>query len=744
MNRYVVLICLLIGATLTLNLSTSDADIRSGSRLLPDKEATATRANQDGGSFGIVWSRQQSSPPPGRYWCPGTGVVRDTIYFLGGRIDYGGGNTNSTRTIWAYVPATNSWITTGLPTLLVPRRAGGGGRIGNKIYVAGGRDSSHITLNTCEEFDVDTKTVTQKASMPGTGCWACASAVAGNKLYIIGDENKTGNTFEYDPVANQWYTKASLPVGRGWAAAAGAQGKVYVFGGSDASSNTLSDCWEFNPGNNTWTQKAPMPGPRIYHTAVTYNDTLIFVLGGAADGAGYADSLVYCYHVLNNTWSVITPMPTSRGWLMANQVSGVIYASLGSDCATPTYLTVNEMAMFVEHDVGVVRVVPSHRAPPNQQAVFRMLVKNYGEATEDFTVRMVVYDSIAGSNVIEDEKPVTGLGRNDSLWVVFDSLMPVSGNIYLVTASVSLTGDENPYNDTLRTRVEVRLGSDPDGFGYIYESTQEPGDTVQFFWIDPTAGTPVTDWSPNADDGYSVRNLPFTFRYYNQYLNTINICTNGFLETSTLTNFSNTSFPTEITNQIAGWWDDLDLRSAGRVYQYNDPSGQFVVFAWVNVPRYNAPTETQTFEIVLYRNGVIRFNYLSMNGTLNSSTVGIQGLNGSNNWYHQYLYNGVPANHIVDDSVAIIFYYPPYLGTEETTTPEVRNSRLPTIFAGPELEVPAEFHRGRITIYDVSGSMLNAVTGTRRLNLQHLPFGVYLIRLENGTDTASWKLIRLK
>lgn len=741
MNRYPLLVFLLISVTLALNLSVSDADTRSADRPVPDKRATL--AEQDGGSFGMIWSRRQSSPPPGRYWCPGTGVVRDTIYFVGGRIDHGGGNSNSTRTIWAYVPATNTWITSGLPTLLVPRRAGGGGRIGNKIYVAGGRDSNHTTLSTCEEFDIDTKTVTQKASMPA-GCWACASAVVGGRLYIIGDENSTGNTYAYDPGANQWYTQASLPVGRGWAAAAAAQGRVYVFGGSDANGNELADCWEFNPANNTWTQKASMPGPRIYHSAVTYNDTLIFVLGGASDGAGYADSLVYCYHVPSNTWRIMPPMPTSRGWLMANQVGDEIYASLGSDCATPTFLTVNERAKFVQHDIGVVRLAPAHRTPPGRQAVFRMLVRNFGDHSEDFTARLTVYDSIAGGNVIEMEKPVTGLGPEETLWVVFDSLLPVIGNVYLVTGTVNLSGDENPLNDTLRTRVEVRLGSDPDGFGYIYESTQEPGDTVQFFWIDPTAGTPVTDWYPNADDGYSVRSLPFTFRYYGQYLNTINICTNGFLQTSTLTSYTNTSFPTTITNHIAGWWDDLDLRNAGTVYQYNDPAGQYVVFAWVNVPRYNAPAETQTFEIVLYRNGVIRYNYLSMNGTLNSSTVGIQGLTGSNNWYHQYLYNGEPAHHIVDDSVAIIFYYPPYLGVEEAAAPAPDFSRLPTVVAGPELAVPAEFDRGRVSIYDAAGSLVMATQASRRLDLSRLPFGIYLVRLENGSNTARWKLIRLK
>ncbi|MEO0130623.1 MAG: hypothetical protein ABIK76_02895, partial [candidate division WOR-3 bacterium] len=63
----------------------------------------------------ITWRIIDSSPPPGRYWCPATGVVRDTIYFLGGRAD--GGYANSVRSIYAYVPSTNTWINTGLPTL---------------------------------------------------------------------------------------------------------------------------------------------------------------------------------------------------------------------------------------------------------------------------------------------------------------------------------------------------------------------------------------------------------------------------------------------------------------------------------------------------------------------------------------------------------------------------------------------------------------------------------------------------
>lgn len=321
----------------------------------------------------INWQIIDSSPPPGRYWCPATGVVRDTIYFLGGRAD--GGYANSVRSIYAYVPSTNTWITTGLPTLLTTRRTGAGGVIGNKIYVAGGRDSTHTTLNTCEEFDVDAKTVTQKANMP-SGRWACCGAVANNKLYVIGDENRTGTTYEYDPVQNTWTTKASLPVGRGWAAATGAGGKVYVFGGSDASRNTLSDCWEFDPVQNTWTQKANMPGPRIYHSAVNYYDTVIFVIGGSVTGTSNADNIVYKYHIATNTWTIETPMNIPRGWLMANVWDGKIYATYGSNTTTPTYIKANEVGSFIPSSIREEKTILLKKMKKNNILRIPLLLKN--------------------------------------------------------------------------------------------------------------------------------------------------------------------------------------------------------------------------------------------------------------------------------------------------------------------------------------------------------------------------------
>jgi hypothetical protein len=404
---------------------------------------------------GLSWVDSTAAPSPGRYWCPGTGVYRDTIWFLGGRMSA----QVSTRSMTAYDITNNQWITSGLPTLTTPRRTGGGGVIGHKIYVAGGKDSSSTILSSCEEFDLDTRTLTSKASMP-TGYWAVASAVAGDKLYIIGNESSLGTTYEYNPAVDSWTTKATLSVGRGWACAAGANGLIYVMGGSDAGGSALSDCWCFDPAANSWAQKASMPGPRMYSTAVAYGDSVVYVIGGSSAGTALGDKLVYAYQIATNTWSAATSKPTASGWTMANVAGGAIFVAYGSDCVTPTYLTTLDVATAVipqAHDVTLSAIV----APPtsmNQGSVNPVCtIKNVGLNAES-NIPVTCWIDSAGTRIYSVTDTLPGPLAPDAS--VNDTFMPAwttgpSGAQYTVTMFAALSSDSTPANDTLHRNTTI-------------------------------------------------------------------------------------------------------------------------------------------------------------------------------------------------------------------------------------------------------------------------------------------------
>jgi len=74
---------------------------------------------------------------------------------------------------------------------------------------------------------------------------------------------------------------------------------------------------------------------------------------------------------------------------------------------------------------------------------------------------------------------------------------------------------------------------------------------------------------------------------------------------------------------LAAFWDDLQVCAGQRIFykQGDAASNRYFVTEWRNVSRLSQPASAIAFEAVLYENGQILFQYLSVTGTLNSNTV---------------------------------------------------------------------------------------------------------------------------
>ncbi len=172
-----------------------------------------------------------------------------------------------------------------------------------------------------------------------------------------------------------------------------------------------------------------------------------------------------------------------------------------------------------------------------------------------------------------------------------------------------------------------------DQFGYTSD------DTVTFAWEDLSVkGTPVN--FPDPDDQYSdLINIGFAFNFYENTYNQLSVGTNGFITFETGSSaFSNQYLPmdTDPNNLIAPFWDDLHLNT-GEVYTwYDSASPQRFVIEWHQVVRFGS-TDSLTFEIILYENGDILFQYQELNGDVANATVGIEDREGVNGLL--YLYN---------------------------------------------------------------------------------------------------------
>ncbi len=176
----------------------------------------------------------------------------------------------------------------------------------------------------------------------------------------------------------------------------------------------------------------------------------------------------------------------------------------------------------------------------------------------------------------------------------------------------------------------------PDSAGYRWIDSDEPGGPT-FNWVDITSvGTPIGtgEWSGSADDGHVIQTLPFPMTFYGNTYNSIKIVTNGWVSfdvVSTNHTFTNVAIPAsaEPNNVLATFWDDLDLRTQGTVHYYNDAANGRYIVQWTNVPHYTGTPGTYTFEVILYADGRIVYQYLDMQQTVNSSTIGIENPSGT-------------------------------------------------------------------------------------------------------------------
>jgi len=183
-------------------------------------------------------------------------------------------------------------------------------------------------------------------------------------------------------------------------------------------------------------------------------------------------------------------------------------------------------------------------------------------------------------------------------------------------------GDES---DNGAGELSVERFGGPDAFGYRFRDSDEIDGPV-FAWEEISqTGTavPLTGddqiWGPLA--------IGFDFPYYGETFRTLNISSNGWISfTSVKTSFSNPdALPNSAfsvpENLIAPFWDDLHLRGEPRI-TYHADCNRFVV-QYSNVDRFASEADL-TFQVILYPSGQIVLQYLSMAGTLDSATIGVQ------------------------------------------------------------------------------------------------------------------------
>ena len=290
---------------------------------------------------------------------------------------------------------------------------------------------------------------------------ACAFSI-GSKGYVIGgafDGNYLQDLWEYDPAANTWTARAPFPgPAREDAVGFSIGSKGYMTTGYNGSH--LNDLWEYDPATDSWTAKAPMP-------TLGRRAAVAFVIGAQAYVTTGRNS-----GNLNDTWRYD---PTTDSWMARANFGG----------------TARSMASAFS--VGGLGYVGT-----GQDGTYRNDLWAYDPVTDTWTMRANLPLVIAqGIGLGVGNKGYIGYGRSLS-----------TGGLYTI-ANTWYEYDPPGNAWIIRSGFPKRY----DGFGFVVNGRAYVGAGSDFAWNNPggmwvkTFGEfdPVTNmWETKARFGASV------------------------------------------------------------------------------------------------------------------------------------------------------------------------------------------------------------------------------------------------
>jgi hypothetical protein len=180
---------------------------------------------------------------------------------------------------------------------------------------------------------------TQKKNLPMARAGAAACAADGILYVVGGDEpgdtqeyRQTKTLFAYDPGTDSWTQKRDMPTARRFPGVAVVDGIVYVIGGGGIVDPATDAVEAYDPKTDTWTTKASLPAPRSAVAACAANGILYAIGGitGVSPNVGFLDT-VEAYDPENDQWTPKSPLPKPAASFSAYLVNGFIHFFSGKD-----------------------------------------------------------------------------------------------------------------------------------------------------------------------------------------------------------------------------------------------------------------------------------------------------------------------------------------------------------------------------------------------------------------------------
>jgi hypothetical protein len=227
------------------------------------------------------------------------------------------------------------------PRLPIPVGEHGVIECNGKIHIIAGYARHRVDGSFHQVYDPASKSWSQKAPFP-LPCNHVAGVSIRTKIYTFGgfiEQNRCPHSkcFVYDTATDAWQAIAGLARPRGAISAIVLDSKVHLLGGRDVRSvewhevyDPATDKYTILGGMRGSTGTQPFVGQRD-HMGVAVVDGKIHAIAGRMDSYDFNTGLNAVYDPKNDAWSFRAPLPTPRSGVSAVYMGGKIVVRRRSD-----------------------------------------------------------------------------------------------------------------------------------------------------------------------------------------------------------------------------------------------------------------------------------------------------------------------------------------------------------------------------------------------------------------------------
>ncbi len=273
----------------------------------------------------LIWETGTTAPAGRAYPAGFAGFFKTDTSWDWLPVAYGATTAGVTRTNYWYDISANTWQTRTNGS--TPARYSCAGTFATyngerHLFVFAGSAGTYPAGNTAFRYRYSTDLWTQITNFPYNAEGPMAAGEIGGMIYTFGGHDSpdtwtpptvTTNTYRYNPSTDSYISRAAMPLARSEAACAIARNEngdscIYIITGiyqfDDQTGEPLytSRTDEYNPGSNSWRNRANFPGTQVNGASAATLRNEIYVMGGYNYWSGTNPTTIYIYNPVSNTW----------------------------------------------------------------------------------------------------------------------------------------------------------------------------------------------------------------------------------------------------------------------------------------------------------------------------------------------------------------------------------------------------------------------------------------------------------